>query len=65
MLASVCLSYFLVSTYSLDDYAGFVALLQRKPTRLNASDVQHFGEGFYVPKMADFIRALLFFLLYC
>ena len=45
----VCLT-FLVSTYSLDDYAGVVALLQRKPTRLNASDVQHFGEGFYDPK---------------
>ena len=57
MLASVCLSYFLVSTYSLDDYAGFVALLQRKPTRLNASDVQHFGERFYDLEIAACMRA--------
>lgn len=37
--------------------SGIFALLQGNPPRLNASDVQHFGERFYDPEIAACMRA--------
>ena len=36
--------------------SGMFALLQRKPSRLNGSDVEHFGKPFYDPEMVDIVR---------
>jgi hypothetical protein len=39
--------------------SGMFALLQRKPSRLNASDVEHFGKLVYDPKIRDCFEKVL------